>query len=120
MVDEQEGKNSPRKTKCDGVRDWDLLPELLAECARGRWGLFGQNSRADPEDRYWPWPEAKHLRELAYEIRLERSNAGEVNPLVEGFLTMCGAGSSNVEGEPKLASRFLEKIQDEADPTGRL
>jgi hypothetical protein len=62
-----------------------------------------------PEDRYWTWPEAKHLRELASDIRLERSHAGEVNQLVERFLDLCGAGKSNAEGEPKLALRLLEE-----------
>jgi hypothetical protein len=88
-----------------------LLPKCLAECAKGRWGLFGQNSIADQDDRYWTWPEAKHLRELASDIRLERSNAGEVNALVERFLGLCGAGKSNVEGEPKLALVLLEEIR---------
>ena len=93
-----------------------LLPRCLAECAKGRWGLFGQNSIADPEDRYWTWPEAKHLRELAYDIRKERSEAGEVNPLAERFLGLCGAGKSNAEGEPKLASILLIEMQSELKP----
>jgi|ERR1700722_3804711 len=97
-----------------------LLPECLAECARGRWGLFGQNSHVDLEDRYWTWPEAKHLRELASDIRLERSNAGEVNPLVERFLGLCGTGESNSEGEPKLASRLLEEMQGKTKSAGSL
>ena len=97
-----------------------LLPERLAECARGRWGLYGQNSLADPEDRYWTWPEAKHLRELASDIRFERSNAGEVNQLVERFLGLCGAGRSNAEGEPKLALRLLEEVQGKAESAGSL
>ena len=88
-----------------------LLPQCLAECAKGRWGLFGQNQLADPDDKYWTWPEAKHLRELASDIRLERSLAGQVNQLVESFLELCGAGKSNVEGEPKLALRLLEGMQ---------
>jgi hypothetical protein len=88
-----------------------LLPQCLAECAKGRWGLFGQNALADPEDKYWTWPEAKHLRELAADIRLERSQAGQVSKLVERFLELCGAGKANVEGEPKLALRLLEEIQ---------
>jgi hypothetical protein len=88
-----------------------LLPERLAECAGGRWGLFGQNAIADPEDRYSPWPEAKHLRALASDIRIERSAFGEVNPLAERFLGLCGAGMPNVEGEPKLAARLLAELQ---------
>jgi hypothetical protein len=94
-----------------------LLPERLAECAGGRWGLFGQNAIADPEDRYWTWPEAKHLRELASDIRIERSAFGEINPLAERFLGLCGAGMPNAEGEPKLAAGFLAELQNEAHPT---
>ena len=97
-----------------------LLPQCLAECAKGRWGLFGQNALADPKDRYWTWPQAKHLRELASDIRHERSDAGEVNPLVERFLGLCGAGKSNTEGEPKLALVLLKEIQGEAKSTGSL
>jgi hypothetical protein len=94
-----------------------LLPELLAECAEGRWGLFGQNAIADPEDRYWTWPEAKHLRELAFDIRIERSAFGEINPLAERFLGLCGAGMPNAEGEPKLAAGFLAELQNKTHPT---
>ena len=94
-----------------------LLPERLAECAGGRWGLFGQNAIVDPEDRYWTWPEAKHLRQLASDIRIERSAFGEINPLAERFLGLCGAGMPNAEGEPKLAAGLLAELQDDAHPT---
>jgi hypothetical protein len=94
-----------------------LLPERLAECAGGRWGLFGQNATADPEDRYWTWPEAKHLRQLASDIRIERSAFGEINPLAERFLGLCGAGMPNAEGEPKLAAGLLAELHDDAHPT---
>ena len=90
-----------------------LLLPCLSECARGRYGLFGQNALVDPEDRYWTWPEAKHLRELAAEIRIERSTFGDANPLVERFLSLCGAGMPDVEGEPKLAARLLSKLENE-------
>jgi hypothetical protein len=91
-----------------------LLPERLAECAGGRWGLFGQNAIADPENRYWTWPEAKHLRQLASDIRIERSAFGEINPLAERFLGLCGAGMPNAEGEPKLAAGLLAELQADA------
>jgi hypothetical protein len=87
-----------------------LLHPCLSECARGRYGLFGQNALADPEDRYWTWPEAKHLRFLASEIRIERSMFGDSNPLVERFLSLCGAGTPNAEGEPKLAAHLLSEL----------
>jgi hypothetical protein len=56
----------------------------------------------------------------ASDIRLERSNAGEVNALVERFLGLYGAGKSNVEGEPKLALVLLEEIKGKAEPTSSL
>jgi hypothetical protein len=88
-----------------------LLVSCLTECSKGRWGLFGQNSHADPEDRYWTWPEAKRLRTIASEIRSERSETGEANSLCSKFLKLCDAKGSNVLGEPKLASIFLNEIQ---------
>lgn len=91
-----------------------LLSKCLVECAAGRWGLFGQNALADPEDRYWAWPEAKHLRELAADIRLERSRAGQINEPVERFLALCGAGDSNAKGEPKLALYLLGEMREES------
>jgi hypothetical protein len=60
-----------------------LLLSCLEECARGRWGLFGQNDHVDPEGRYWGWPEATRLKELAGEIESIRMQFGEVNG-VEG------------------------------------
>jgi hypothetical protein len=88
-----------------------LLLSCLAECAKGRYGLFGQNSHLDPEERYWRWPEAKHLRELASQIRIERSHAG-ASPLSERFLELCAAKDPNTAGEPKLASRLLDELQE--------
>jgi hypothetical protein len=95
----------------------ELLPVRLTECAGGRWGLFGQNAITDPDDRYWTWPEAKYLRELAFDIRVARSAFGEINPRAERFLALCGAGTANAEGEPKLAAGFLGELQNEAAPT---
>jgi len=95
----------------------ELLPLRLTESSAGRWGLFGQNAIADPEDRYWTWPEARHLRELASDIRVARSAFGEINPLAERFLGLCGTGMPNAEGEPKLAAGLLVELQSEAAPT---
>ena len=107
------------KLKAMEVEFSKLLPECLAECAEGRWGLFGQNAIADPDDCYWTWPEAKQLRELASDIRTERSVFGEANPLVERFLVLCGAGMPNAEGEPKLAARLLQELQGDFLPSSR-
>lgn len=110
-----------QQTRLDGmeIEFSKLLPERLTECAGGRWGLFGQSAIADPEDQYWTWPEAKHLRELASDIRTERFAFGEVNPLVERFPGLCGAGVPNAEGEPKLAARLLSELQRADSPSSR-
>ncbi len=90
-----------------------LLRTCLAECADGRYGLFGQNAYADPDDRYWAWPEAKRLRGLAVEIRDARSLTGELNPMAEKLLELCRLRGPNVPGEPKLAAQFLSELQDQ-------
>jgi len=90
-----------------------LLLSCLAECAKGRYGLFGQNSHLDPEERYWRWPEAKHPREFAAEIRIERSHDGKMNPLSERFLQLCAAKDPNTLGEPQLASQLLDELQEQ-------
>jgi hypothetical protein len=87
-----------------------LLLACLRECARGRWGLFGQNDRLDPEGRYWAWPEATRLKSLALEIRSIRLEFGQVNELSERFLRLCSSRGAKVPGEPKLASEFLAEI----------
>jgi hypothetical protein len=87
-----------------------LLLSCLRECARGRWGLFGQNDSADPEGRYWVWPEAKRLKELALEIKSIRQEFGQANENCERFLRTCSLCGSNVPGEPRLATAFLADI----------
>jgi len=88
-----------------------LLSSSLKECARGRWGLFGQNSLLDPEGRYWVWPEADRLKELAEEIMPIRMQFGEVNEECQRFLQLCSLRGSNVPGEPKLAAEFLATLK---------
>jgi hypothetical protein len=87
-----------------------LLLSCLRECAQGRWGLFGQNDYADPEGRYWGWPEAKRLKYLAQEIKSIRQEFGQTNGSCERFLQLCSLRGSNVPGEPKLAAEFLSNI----------
>jgi hypothetical protein len=90
-----------------------LLLSCLCECARGRYGLFGQNDHLDPEGRYWGWPEARRLKDLAEEIRLNRHEFGQPNESCERFLHLCSLRGANVPGEPKLAAEFLTKIQSD-------
>jgi hypothetical protein len=89
-----------------------LLVSCLRECSQGRWGLFGQNDYADPEARYWGWPEAKRLKELALEIKFMLQESAETNRSCERFLQLCSLRGSNVPGEPNLAAEFLAEIAD--------
>ena len=91
-----------------------LLLSCLEECARGRWGLFGQNDPADPEGRYWSWPEAKRLKELAKEIESIRMQFGEVNEECRRLLQLSSLRGSNVPGESRLATEFLAELKANA------
>jgi len=88
-----------------------LLLSCLEECAQGRWGLFGQNDRLDGDHRYWHWPEADRLKELALEIESLRLEFGQPNRLAQRFLHYRSLRGSNVPGEPKLAFTFLDEIR---------
>jgi hypothetical protein len=101
-----------REARLDEIES-EFLPLLLSclrECARGRWGLFGQNDQIDPEGQYWGWPEARRLKELALEIKSIRLESGQVNETCERFLRTYSLRGSNVPGEPKLAAAFLADI----------
>jgi hypothetical protein len=87
-----------------------LLPYCLRECARGRYGLFGQNDHLDPEVRYLGWVEAKRLKQLAEEIRAIRLEFGQENKTCERFLHLCMLRGANIPGELKLAADFLKEI----------
>lgn len=87
-----------------------LLLSCLREAASGRYGLFGQNDRLDPEHRYWNWPEAQRVVEMAEEIQALRSEAGESNRLAERLLHFRSLRGPNVPGEPKLANKFLDEL----------
>ena len=63
-----------------------LLLSCLRECAQGRWGLFGQNDHLAPEGRYWAWPEAKRLKNLAQEVMSLRFEFGQTNERCERLL----------------------------------
>ena len=89
-----------------------LLLSCLQKCAQGRWGLFGQNDHLDPDGRYWGWPEATRLKDLAREINSIRSEFGQPNDICEQFLLLCSLRGSNVPGEPSLAARFLAEIDN--------
>jgi hypothetical protein len=87
-----------------------LLLSCLQQAANGRYGLFGQNDHLDPQHRYWNWPEARRVVEMAEEIRALRSEAGEISNLAERLLHLRSLRGSNVPGEPKLAKQFLREL----------
>lgn len=87
-----------------------LLCACLRESAQGRYGLFGRNDHLDPEGRYWGWPEAKRLKDLAHEIKSLRAEFGQKSESCERFLHLCSLRGSNVPGEPRLAAEFLADL----------
>jgi hypothetical protein len=91
-----------------------LLLACLGECARGRWGLFGQNDHVDPDGRWLKWPEADRLKELAREIKSLRIEIGGRNENCERFVDICSLRGANVPGEPKLAAALLAEIGQKA------
>jgi hypothetical protein len=88
-----------------------LLPSCLLECAQGRYGLFGQNDHVDPDGRYWTWPVATRLKDVARQISSLRQDFGQPNQTCEEFLRLCSLRGSNVPGEPNLAAALLAEIE---------
>jgi hypothetical protein len=74
-----------------------LLLSCLRECADGRYGLFGQNDLLDTEHRYWNWPEARQVLEMAEEIQALRSGFGESSTIAEQFLYFRSLRGANVK-----------------------
>jgi hypothetical protein len=89
-----------------------LLAKCLEECGRGRWGLFGTFDYLGADKRYWNWPEADLLREIATEIQAILSESGQRNALCAEFLELCRNHGQNDPGEPKLARAFLERLEE--------
>ncbi len=83
-----------------------LLVAALEHCARGRWGLFGQN--AYPEQS----ADADALLTLGAEIATLRERAGlDRFDLHEAFVTARGRPChSNALGEARLATEWLERL----------
>jgi hypothetical protein len=87
-----------------------LLISCLEECARGRYGLFGQYEHLG---NWWRWDEAERLQEMAREITEIRSEYGEQNIECERFLHFCSLRGPNVAGEPRLAQQFMTELQSQ-------
>jgi hypothetical protein len=89
----------------------ELLIVCLEHCSRGRWGLFGTFDHLGEARRYWAWPEADHLRDLAKEIETILAQSSEQNVLCREFLNLCKNHGQNDPGEPKVARSFLDRIR---------
>jgi len=88
----------------------ELLVSCLRQCVAGRWGIFGTYDSLGADRRYWNWPEADRLRELANSIREMRRDLGEKNAICEEFLRICLLHRANDPGEPKAAKAFLKSL----------
>ena len=89
-----------------------LLVVCLEECSRGRWGLFGSFDHLGVARRYWNWPEADRLREIATEIQMTLMESGEQNALCAEFLQLCNRHGQNDPGEPTVARAFLKRLHE--------
>jgi hypothetical protein len=87
-----------------------LLISCLERCSRGRWGLLGTFDHLGEARKYWAWPEADHLRELAILIEEILARSGQANALCSEFLRLCKHHGQNDPGEPKMAQAFLVRI----------
>ncbi len=85
------------------------LTAALRDCAKGRWGLFGQNDHLLRLKS--PAPEFIALGEA---IRGLRAELGFSEPfaLYERFLHYRAMRGANVPGEPKLAAALLAELED--------
>jgi len=115
-------KRRPVKEQRLDQLEGEFRPPLVAcltECAKGRYGLFGQNDKPEIA-KYYEWPEAEELKQIALEIKELRAEFGQPNALVEQLLHYCSLRGSNVPGEPKLARAFLDEIlKDATEPNPR-
>jgi hypothetical protein len=89
----------------------EMLVSCLDQCSRGRWGLFRTFDYLGEARKYWNWPEADRLRELASSIQEVLTQSGEHDPLCKEFLDLCAKHSANDPGEPRLAQILLERIE---------
>jgi hypothetical protein len=90
-----------------------LLFACLRDCEKGRYGLFGQNDHIDPEHKWWKWPAAQRVLELANEIQELSAEFGQTNIACTRFLHYRALRGSNVSGEPKLAKKLLQELETE-------
>jgi hypothetical protein len=89
----------------------EQLLACLAECARGRRGLFAGYEHLGGEAGDQAWPEAARLRELALALQGIFAQSEEQNPLCDEFLDLCTIHGESDPGEPRLARAFLQRIE---------
>ena len=87
----------------------DQLVALLAECARGRRGLFTEYEHLGGEES--GWPEAAQLRELAAALQAILAQSEERTALPDEFLDLCTMHGESHPGEARLARTFLARIE---------
>jgi len=84
----------------------DQLLACLAECARGRRGLFTEQLEEEHA-----WPQAANLRQLALALQTILAQQEEQNALCNEFLDLCTIHGESDPGEPRLARAFLARIE---------
>ncbi len=84
-----------------------VLEKALADCADGRWGLFGHNEHLQSP----PPAELSDLDALAQAVNRLRARMGEASfPLHEEFQAARGRADANAPGEPKQARAWLDRL----------
>jgi hypothetical protein len=110
-------RSSERRLEALEASYQELLLPALRRCARGQWGLFGQNDAA--LDRRNPKlrarlhdPAIKDLLELGAEIDRLRQKLGYFQPfaLHDRLVRMRSLHDSNTVGELKLAQQWLDEM----------
>ncbi|MEI9933088.1 MAG: hypothetical protein WDM89_21785 [Rhizomicrobium sp.] len=86
------------------------LIAALRNCAKGKWGLFGQNNYLIEDHS----SEAEELLEIGSSIEDLRRKAGmpERFSLYERFLSKRGRKGENALGEPRLAVEWLNELSE--------
>ncbi|TPK64634.1 hypothetical protein FJV83_10730 [Mesorhizobium sp. WSM4307] len=92
----------------------DALILALGDCARGRWGLFHQNSGIVPahlEERHMP-ESAKQLERIGIELASVRERLGFADMFapMQRLNELRAAHGPNQPGEPRLAQMFLDEL----------
>jgi hypothetical protein len=96
-----------------------LLTAALERCANGQWGLFGQNDlvlakTGKRAQKGRSSPDIGELLEHGTQIEELRSVLGysESFELHARLLQMRASNDANTAGEPKLARRWLDEMQE--------